>query len=213
MKKAFFTLIVLSSFIITGSHFAACLAKEKTSLPRFEEVDKNSGIYIIRYSNVITTIEGKQIKVPIYGGIYEDITYEDLEKQQSNKKLALFGNLNINVKNGEVKKTFFNILAFYKKTFFKNIDTNRPSVIGNEGGESLFIWYDFDYEGMPCSMMITVAYDKKATSEKIKRIKAGKKKGEPLEETVDMLEFKEDSKWIGIQINLGEESGYKKKTK
>ena len=59
-------------------------------------------------------------------------------------------------------------------------------------------------------MMITVAYDKKKTSEKIKKIKAGLKKGDPFEETVEMLEFKEDSKWIDIQINLGEESGYKK---
>jgi len=164
---------------------------------------------IIRYSNIIVSIEGKTIKVPIFGGKYEDITYEDLKKQQT-KNRSVLGHIYIKADDGHVKETFYNILSFYKKSFFKDIDTNKPSVIGNEGGESLFIWYDFDYEGMPCSMMITVAYDKKKTSEKIKKIKAGLKKGDPFEETVEMLEFKEDSKWIDIQINLGEESGYKK---
>lgn len=210
MKKFIIITILLFCFIVSWNQFAVSKEKEKQTLPKFEEVDKNTGIYIIRYSNVITAFDDKKIKIPIYGGIYEDITYDDLEKQQSNKKYYLLGNLNIDVKDGEVKKTFFDILAFYKKTLFKDIDTNSPSVIGNEGGESLLIWYDFDYEGIPCSMMITIAYDQKATSERIKKISAGMKKG-TLKETVDMLEFKEDSKWIGIQINLGEESGFKKK--
>ena len=208
MKKLLIALVALTGFIVSGSQFTACMAKEQL-LPKFEEVDKNLGVYIIRYSNIIVSIEGKTIKVPIFGGKYEDITYEDLKKQQT-KNRSVLGHIYIKADDGHVKETFYNILSFYKKSFFKDIDTNKPSVIGNEGGESLFIWYDFDYEGMPCSMMITVAYDKKKTSEKIKKIKAGLKKGDPFEETVEMLEFKEDSKWIDIQINLGEESGYKK---
>jgi hypothetical protein len=212
MKKIFITILFLLSFFISGNQFAESKEIKKKPLLKFEEVNKDTGIYIIRYSNIIVTLEGKQIKVPIYGGIYEDITYENLKKQQT-KTRSLLGHIYISAEDGQVKKTFFNILAFYKKSFFKDIDVNRPSAIGNEGGDSLFIWYDFEYEGMPCSMMITITYDSKATSEKIKKMKASKKKGEPLEETVDMLEFKEDSKWIDIQINLGEESGFKKKSK
>ena len=211
MKKSIIALIISALFVIFGGQFVACIAKEKKALPKFEEVDKNSGVYIIRYSNIVTEVENKKIKIPIYGGMYEDISYDDLEKLQTNKKLYLLGNLNIDAKDGEVKKTFFDILSFYKKTFFKDIDTNNPSVIGNEGGDSLFVWYDFDYEGMPCSMMITVAYDKKATNEKISKIRSGMKKEEPFKRTLDMIEFKEDSKWIGLQILLGQDSGFKKK--
>jgi len=123
--------------------------------------------------------------------------------------LYLLGNIYIPAKNGEVKKTFFDILNFYKKSFFKNIDVNRPSVIGNEGGIDMFIWYDFDYEGIPCSMMITVACDVKATAEKIKKTNPNKKMNDDIE-TVDMLVFKEDSKWIGIDIELGQYSEFKR---
>ena len=93
-----------------------------------------------------------------------------------------------------------------KKSFLKNIDVNQPSVIGNEGGVDMFIWYDFDYEGIPCSMMITVACDIKTTSKKIRKMNPN---NEDIE-TVDMLVFKEDSKWIGLTIIIGEYSKFKK---
>jgi|GEM_PF-452554 hypothetical protein len=179
-------------------------------LPKFEEVGKYKDQYIIRYSNVIQTIGGKPIKIPMYSGIYEDITYEDLEKQQTDKDIYLLGGIYIPAKDGEVKKTFYDILKFYKKSFFKDIDINKPSVIGNEGGEDLFIWYDFDYEGLPCSMMINVSYDPEATGKKIKKMYPSIKDGDKVKETIEMYEFKEDSKWIGIEINLGKYSKFKK---
>lgn len=209
-------MIITAFLILITTHnyqFAESKSNNTKSLSKFEEVDKETGVYTIRYSNVIMKVKGKSVKIPIYGGIYEDITYEDLEKQQTNKEIYLLGNIHITVKDGDVKKTFYDILAFYKKSFFKDIDVNRPSVIGNEGGDSLYIWYDFEYEGMPCSMMITVAHDSKLTREKIKKIKAGMKKGEQLEDTLDIYEFKEDSKWIGIEIDMGKYSEFKKKSK
>jgi hypothetical protein len=196
-----FVLILISIY-----QFVECKTDREKVLPKFEEVDKEAGVYIIRYSNVIFDINNKKIKVPIYNGIYGDITYEDLEKQQTKKDLYLLGNIYIPVKDGEVKKTFFDMLSFYKKSFLKNIDVNQPSVIGNEGGVDMFIWYDFDYEGIPCSMMITVACDIKTTSKKIRKMNPN---NEDIE-TVDMLVFKEDSKWIGLTIIIGEYSKFKK---
>ena len=196
-----FVLILISIY-----QFVECKTDREKVLPKFEEVDKEAGVYIIRCSNVIFDINNKKIKVPIYNGIYGDITYEDLEKQQTKKDLYLLGNIYIPVKDGEVKKTFFDMLSFYKKSFLKNIDVNQPSVIGNEGGVDMFIWYDFDYEGIPCSMMITVACDIKTTSKKIRKMNPN---NEDIE-TVDMLVFKEDSKWIGLTIIIGEYSKFKK---
>ena len=204
MKKR--TIILLSLLVVINCNKIGNSDNNK-QLPKFEIVNETQAI--IRYSNVIEEIEGKTIKVPIYGGIYGDITIKDLEKEM-NPKFYLLGSLYIPAKDGEVKKTFFEILKFYKKSFFKDIDVNRPSVIGNEGGEDLYIWYDFDYEGMPCSMMINVSYDPEATGKKIKKMYPNRKAGDVIEETIDMLEFKEDSKWIGIRINLGEYSQFKK---
>jgi len=60
-------------------------------------------------------------------------------------------------------------------------------------------------------MMITVKFDIKASDKKIQKINAGRKKSEQTEETVEMIEFKENSKWIGVRIDLGEASKFKKK--
>ncbi len=208
MKRSMTTWL-FALILIVSYQFVECKTDSKKTLPKFEEINKQTGVYIIRYSNVILDINNKKIKVPIYNGIHEDITYEDLEKQQTDKDLYLLGNIYIPAKDGEVKKTFFDILNFYKKSFFKDIDVNRPSVIGNEGGVDMYIWYDFDYEGIPCSMMITVACDVKASIEKNKKENSNQKKNYKIE-TVDMLEFKEDSKWIGIDIELGHYSEFKK---
>jgi hypothetical protein len=205
MKKIV-TIWLFALILISIYQFVECKTYREKALPKFEEVDKETGVYIIRYSNVVFDINNKKIKVPIYNGIYEDITYEDLEKQQTKKDLYLLGNIYIPVKDGEVKKTFFDILNFYKKSLFRDIDTNKPSVIGNEGGEDMYIWYDFDYEGIPCSMMITVACDVRATSKKMRKMNPN---NEDIE-TVDMLVFKEDSKWIGLTIIIGEYSKFKK---
>ena len=204
MKKL--TILFLSLLVVINCNKIGNSDNNK-QLPKFEIVDGTQAI--IRYSNVIEEIEGKTIKVPIYGGIYGDITIKDLKKEIK-PKFDILGSLYIPAKDGEVKKTFFDILKFYKKSFFKDIDVNRPSVIGNEGGEDMYIWYDFDYEGIPCSMMIIVSCDLKATEKKMQKMYPNRKAGDAIEETVDMLEFKEDSKWIGIEINLGEYSQFKK---
>lgn len=205
MKKL--TILFLSLLVVINCNKIGNSDNNK-QLPKFEIVNETQAI--IRYSNVIVEIKGKTIKVPIYGGIYGDITKKDLI-QEMKPKFAPLGSLYIPAKDGEVKKTFFDILKFYKKSFFKDIDVNKPSVIGNEGGDDMYIWYDFDYEGLPCSMMITVACDPVATEKKMQMMYPNRKNGEVIEETVDMLEFKEDSKWIGIRMNIGRESGFKNK--
>lgn len=205
MKKP---IILLVSLMVIINCNKTVNSENNNQLPKFEIVNETDAI--IRYSNVIVDIKGKSIKVPIYGGVYGDITKKDLVKEMKPKFNPL-GSLYITAKDGEVKKTFFDILNFYKKNLLKEVDINKPSVIGNEGGVDMLIWYDFDCEGIPCSMMIIVACDHEATSKKIQKMYPNIKNGEKIEETVDMLEFKEDSKWIGISMNIGSESGFKKK--
>jgi len=207
MKKI--NILMLLIFIFSLNFTAILDGRDTVKLPKFE--NPVAGGHIIRYSNVIMNVNGKKIKVPIYGGIYEDITYEDLEKQQKYKNNYLLGGVTVYTKNGKVKETFYDLLNFYKKSFFKNIDANKPSVIGNEGSSWYLIWYDFEYEGLPCSMMISVECDEKASIKKIEEMGYGRKKSIPVEGTIDMLVFNEKSPGIGIAIYIGESSPFKKK--
>jgi hypothetical protein len=181
------------SFVFNCSEKVEGKDKKIKQLPKFE--NPVEGSCIIRYSNIIMTVAGKNIKVPMYGGIYEDITYDDLEKQLIYKNYYLLGEVVINTPKGKVKETFLDVLKFYKKSFFKNIDVNKPSVIGNEGSDWMLIWYDFNYEGLPCSMMIKVECETEAT---------------PVDGTIDMLVFKENYPVIILEINIGKSSSFKK---
>jgi len=198
---------ILKLLIIFFTFTLLALA-ESVKLPKFE--NPVPGGHIIRYSNVVVYVAGKKIAVPIYGGFYESILYEDLEKQQKYKNNYLLGGVTIFTKQGDVGKTFHNILKFYKKSFFKDIDMNKPSVIGNEGSSWYLIWYDFEYEGLPCSMMISVECDEKASIKKIEKMGYGRKQAIPVNGTIDMLSFNEKSPGIGLSIYIGESSSFKK---
>jgi len=207
MKKR--NIIILLVFIFGFNFITVVEGENAEKLCKFE--NPVSGGHVIRYSNVIINVAGKRVKVPIYGGIYEDIVYEDLERQQKYKNNYILGGVTIYTKKGMVKETFYDLLNFYKKSFFKNIDINKPSVIGNEGSSWYLIWYDFEYEGLPCSMMISVECDEKASIKRIEEKGYGRKKSIPVDGTIDMLEFNEKSPGIGIAIFIGESSPFKKK--
>ncbi|MFA5519404.1 MAG: hypothetical protein WDA74_09125 [Spirochaetota bacterium] len=174
---------------------------KRTTLPKFEEL-KEMGTYVVRYSNVILTIDDKKIKVPIFGGIYEDVFIEELKKMQSikpaneNYPLAY---LSIPTEKEKVRNTFLSLLSFYKKNLFKDIDINKPTVIGKE--ETLWIiWYDFIYENIPSSMMVALDVDDKL-------IKNNKNKYSEL--TIESIEINENSSSIILQIFIGESSPFK----
>jgi hypothetical protein len=207
IKKINKILMVLILFSLSCD--SDLFSKENSKvLSKFEQL--GGGAYVIRYSNIILNYNGKNVKVPIYGGTYEDITYEELQKKQKEKNLSLFGGITIFTKNDEVGKTFHDILKFYKKSFFKNIDINKPSVIGNEGSSWYLIWYDFEYEGLPCSMMISVECDEQASLKKIEQMGYGRKQSIPVNGTIDMLSFNEKSPGISLRIFIGESSPFNK---
>ncbi len=202
-------LFIILLFSVINCNMSFGENNQESVLSKFEQL--GGGAYVIRYSNIIVSYNGKNIRVPIYGGIYEDVTYEELQKQQKEKNLSLFGSIIIFTKKGEVGKTFHDILKFYKKTFFKEIDVNKPSVIGNEGSSWYLIWYDFDYEGLPISMMISVECDEKASIKKIEKMGYNRKESIPVNGTIDMLVFEESSPLISLFINIGETSSFKKR--
>ncbi len=204
MKKIKIIMLILLSL-----NLVECLeSKNIKKLPKFE--NPVAGGHIIRYSNVILKENGKRVKVPIYGGIYGDITYEDLIKQQKYKDNYLLSGIGIYTKHGTVKKTFYDFLKFYKKSLFKNIDINKPSVIGSEGSAWQLIWYDFEHEGLPCSMFISIECDEKKSIKKIKKMTNGRIKAIPPDGTIDMLEFNEKSKGFGFSIYIGKHSPFYK---
>lgn len=175
-------------------------SENSKGLPKLEESSK--GYNVIRYSNVIVNYNQKTIIIPIYGGIYGDITYENLREQQ--KKNNYIFNLFVPAEKGKVEETFLNVINFYKKTIFKKIDISQPTEIGNEG--SWIIWYDFNCEDIPCSMMIFVGFDQNETIKRQKKYRYKEKNNL----CINMLGFDENSPGVGILIHIGKSSPFKK---
>ena len=159
-----------------------------------DKIVNNGKGFIVYYSNVVIKYKDKSIRVPIYGGTSGSINDSDLKKLYGGIGVTngenLIWNICIPVDKGNVKKTFIDILKFYKTTLFKDIDVDTPSVIGYEGESPAIIWYDFNYYGVPSSMMITVR----------------------------MIEYRgywdnsiysEDGGYIYIRMNIGEVSPFK----
>lgn len=199
MKKIFKTISLIIAIMFCSSFYL--YSKDSQVLPKFEESSK--GYNIIRYSNVVVNYNKKILIIPIYGGIYEDITYEKLKEQK--KKNNYIFNLFFPTQKGKVEETFFNILNFYTKSLFKNIDISQPTEIGNEG--AWIIWYDFVYNDIPCSVMFFVGLDEKETLQR--QNKLGYKQNDDLK--INMLGFDEKSPGIGMLINIGKPSPFKKK--
>jgi len=194
-------LFVCVIILIMSSVYCRESECKSIALPKFEE-SKETGTYVIRYSNVILTMDEKKIKVPIFGGIYEDITIEELKKMQTikpdneNYPLAY---LSIPTEKGKVRNTFLSLLSFYKKNLFKNVDVNKPTVIGKE--EILWIiWYDFIFENMPSSMMVVMGADDKLTKNNENKYS---------ELTIESIGIDENSSSFILQIFIGEPSPFK----
>jgi len=172
------------------------LNKEQSSkqLPSIEDVDGRG--FIVRYSNVLITINEKKVKVPIYGGTYDEIEYEKLniEKPFKNSyRLPLF----VPAKQGHVNETYLNIINFYKINLLKKINTNNPTEIIRDG-DICIISYQFENQGIPSTMSICFIIDYKRTDENIQKM--GKNK---LEYTFDTICLDEKQDSIGIQIITG----------
>lgn len=125
---------------------------------------KIGGNLIIKYSNLIYSVNGRKIVIPIFkgdkGNIEEEKVREFLIKKNEIEPFNSIDHFWVNhfvapSKKGEMKKTFHEFLNFYKKSLFKDIDIEHPSDFGQENDE-WFITYDFNYGGIPCYMEIRI---------------------------------------------------------
>jgi len=161
---------------------------------------KYRGGKIIKYSNVLLKQNEKEINIPIFQGKSGTITFDDLQKMD---KEYVLGNIVVKAKTNKVKKTLLEFLNFYKGSLLKDNDINKPTIIGGEG-DSYIIWYDFVCEGINSSMMIHLAGDEKNMDELDKKQIRGR------DRTIDMIKLDETSEGFYFDINIGEESGFKK---
>jgi hypothetical protein len=112
--------------------------------------EDGSGFYI-KYKYVFREYEEKKRLVPIFSGTLPPVRYSDLKKLQSDPRVSAFGNIRVDVKPGEVKKTVLELVDFYSKEFKE--ENKKPTVIGAEDGEFI-VWYDYTPNGVPFSIML-----------------------------------------------------------
>jgi len=140
------------------------------------EYRKSSNFFIIKFSNLIYEIDGKEIKIPIFRGNMGDITYKEFRKYCSDNKFLEGGyresGFIIEAKKGEVKKTFHEFLRFYEKNLFKDagIDVNKPSAFLQFYPDALYIYYDFKIKGIPMVIKITIYTTAIVDTDKIKSV-------------------------------------------
>lgn len=125
----------------------------------------------IKAANVIYDMEegkyhGKIFKIPIFMGHGSDITYAKLESERVKAKFIGPGEYALQrvcyeVPPGKGQATLMEFLNFYKSSLLKDIDIYQPTVIG-PGDGGWMIWYDFEYEGVPGTMMIPIMADANA---------------------------------------------------
>jgi len=113
--------------------------------------------FIIRFSNIIYYENGKEVKIPVFQGKSDNVTYDDLILYCINNKLlesdANETGFMIKTNKGDVRKTFREFLRFYKSNIFKDIDIEKPTIM-SLGSTDWIIKYDFTINGIPCYMKI-----------------------------------------------------------
>lgn len=140
------------------------IQKIKITEREVQRFDNDNFIYIIKFSNLIYVEKGKLIKIPIFQGEYGDTFYTDFKKYCREQKIldsdAVETGFIIKAKNGELKKIFQEFIKFYKSNILANIDINKPTKLDLFGDEEKYcdweIYYDFEAEGVPFVLKITV---------------------------------------------------------
>lgn len=203
-KSKCVALLFLSVFLVcrndsvTSSAIATGLVKdEEITEKNFRQINNR---YVIKFSNVFDNLNNHHIKIPIYGGTEGDVQLSQLEKKQKMKDVSILGGIIIETGKGKVKQGVLECINFYKKSLLKDIDIHKPSIIGVEMS-GMFIWYDFDYEGIPGTLMIGVAYDPDCET----------KKSKCRYEYLKDIEVNENANGFRLSINFGERSQWYQK--
>ncbi|NLV67962.1 MAG: hypothetical protein GXY14_09855 [Spirochaetes bacterium] len=115
--------------------------------------------FIIKFSNLIYEKDGKTVKIPIFQGNKGDVTYKEFRNYCLEKNLLKEGfresGFIIETKRGELKKKFHEFLKFYKGNILKDSNIDKPDKMVISDGV-LDIYYDFEAEGIPFVIQITI---------------------------------------------------------
>jgi len=137
------------------------------SLTNDEKFVQKETYCIIKYNNIIYNYENKIINIPIFNGTGDDVLYTDLLKKQK-FKYSILSNIAIPINEKNAKKTLLRMLKFYKNNLFLNVDINRPTGIALDQ-DVWYIYYNFDYEKIPCNMLVIIGVNEENANNLLKR--------------------------------------------
>ena len=114
-----------------------------------EQVEKYGfNLFILKFSNIIFEYQGKKFKFPIFQGTSGDVLYNDYLDYCWGNGLMSSDDIEtgfvIKCKKGEIKKTFHEILKFYKSNLLKNVDIEKPEIILYDGRHALLYYIKID---------------------------------------------------------------------
>jgi hypothetical protein len=203
-KSKLYSVILLLAFLFFGckettsnTNRTIFVKDENITEANFRQLNNR---YIIKFSNVWDNFNNRLIKIPIFKGTEGDVQLNQLERKQKMKDVSIMGGIIIETGKGKVRQGVLECVSFYKKSLLKNVDIHKPSIIGVEPS-GMFIWYDFDYEGIPGTLMIGVAYDPDCET----------KKSMCRYEYLEDIEVNENANGFRLSINFGERSQWYRK--
>jgi hypothetical protein len=143
-----------------------------TKIYKLNEIPKNSVerlndayVYKIEFSNIIYVVNGKKLFFPIYQGKLGSVYHEDFlnycVKNDILEKGARESEFFINVKKGEVKKTFMSFIEFYQNKFGSNFKKFERIYIQGDSPDFFYgtVVYKFKLDNVPCSLSISFGID------------------------------------------------------
>ena len=154
--------------------------------------------FIIKFSHVLEDSEKPNVLVPIYRGTMGNVRLSQLMNKLKRRESVL-GTIVIETGKGKVKEGILDCVNFYIKNLLKNTDIKTPSVIGLEDNTGMFIWYDYDYEGIPGTIMIGAAYDHNCEEGKFNC----------KYRNIEDIEVNENAIGFTISIGIGEKSSWR----
>ena len=111
---------------------------------------------ILRFSNIIYDYDGENVRFPIFQGTFGDVQYKDYYNYCVNNGILKNGfdasGFVIKCRKGEIRKTLYEFIAFYKSNILKNVNIDKPLIEYAEG--MCGIWYEFNMNGKLWSLCI-----------------------------------------------------------
>lgn len=150
----------------------------KDTIQIYGNVDDSE--FLIKFTNLIYEVNGKEAKIPIFRGNIGDATHKEFREYcYSNnllKKGYGEGGFIVISEKGKLTTTFHEFLNFYKGNILKNVDINKPTVFRAWGDPQydpeihLTIYYDFKINGIPFVLFVSVYSSERIDPDSVKSI-------------------------------------------